>query len=132
MRYRIGAIMMAVMLVSGSGCSALAVRLGLRTRLDSVPVTSLAASMVSRHDSSVVAALGPGQSARLVVVATTNAGERFSTVGAGNGKVAFDNYTIEATTVQVSKRPVRSRYCRSKPRAPGGSFSISWIRAVAR
>jgi hypothetical protein len=104
MRNWIGATMVAVMLVPGSGCSALAVRLGLRVRLDTVPVTSLSASMVNRHDSSGVSALAPGQSARLVVVATTDAGKHYATVGAGNGKVAFDNYTIEATTVQVSKR----------------------------
>jgi len=104
MRNWIGAIMVAVMLISGGGCSALAVRLGLRVRLDTVPVTSLSATMLSRHDSSVVSALAPGQSARLIVVATTDAGKRYPTVGAGNGKVAFDNYTIEATTVQVNKR----------------------------
>jgi len=105
MRNWIGATILAVMLVSGSGCSALAVRLGLRVRLDTIAVTSLSASMVSRHDSSAaVGALGPGQSARLVVVANTNAGKHYATVGAGNGKVSFDNYTMEATTVQVSKR----------------------------
>lgn len=105
MRNWSGATLVAVMLVSGSGCSALAVRLGLRVRLDTVPVTSLSASMVSRRDSSLgVAALGPGQSARLVVVAGTAAGKQYATVGAGKGKVAFDNYTIVATTVQVSRR----------------------------
>ncbi|HEY0341457.1 MAG TPA: hypothetical protein VGC34_11675, partial [Steroidobacteraceae bacterium] len=51
-----------------------------------------------------VSALGPGQSARLVLVATTQDGKQLATVGAGNGKVAFDNYTIDATIVAVSRR----------------------------
>src|SRR5207244_3349625 len=61
-------------------------------------------SLVSSRDGSEVTALGPGQSARLVIVAATAAGKQFVTVGAGKGKVAFDNYSIEASIVQVSKR----------------------------
>jgi hypothetical protein len=95
--------MLAMVLVSTTGCSAIAVALGLRVRLDSVPVTVVSASLVDKRSGSVVGALGPGQSARLVVVAGTGDGKQFPTVGAGHGKVAFNNYTIEATTVQVSK-----------------------------
>ena len=100
----IGVAVLAATAVVDSGCSALAVRLGLRVRLDTVPVTSASASLVSTRDGSKVTALGPGQSARLVIVATTAAGKQFVTVGAGRGKVAFDNYSIEASIVQVSKR----------------------------
>jgi hypothetical protein len=101
-RWACGAVLV-MMLVSATGCSAIAVRLGLRVRLDNVPVTAVSASLLSRRDGSVVSALAPGQSARLVLVATTQDGKRFATVGAGSGKVAFDNYTIEAAIVQVSK-----------------------------
>jgi hypothetical protein len=90
-------------LASMAGCSDIAVRLGLRVRLDSVPVTAVSASLVSKREGSVVSALGPGQSARLVLIATTQDGKQFATVGAGKGKVAFDNYTIQASVVQVDK-----------------------------
>src|SRR3569833_785085 len=100
----IGVAVLAVTILADCGCSTLAVRLGLRVRLDTVPVTSLSASLVSSRDESKVLALGPGQSARLVIVATTAAGKQFVTSGAGRGKVAFDNYRIEASIVQVSKR----------------------------
>lgn len=96
--------MLAITVAGASGCSALAVRLGMRVRLDTVPVTSASASLVSRRDGSKVTALGPGQSASLVVTATTADGKQFVTAGAGKGKVAFDNYSIEASIVQVSKR----------------------------
>jgi hypothetical protein len=95
---------LVLILVSLAGCSSVAVWLGLRVRLDKVPVTAVSASMVSKAGGPVVSALGPGQSARLVLVASTQDGKQFATVGAGSGKVAFDNYTIESTIVQVSKR----------------------------
>jgi hypothetical protein len=93
--------MLALVLVSMAGCSTIAVFLGLRVRLDSLPVTAASASLVDNRSGSVVSALSPGQSARLVVVASSQDGKQFGTVGAGHGKVAFDNYTIEATVVVV-------------------------------
>jgi hypothetical protein len=119
----------APVLASMVGCSDIAVRLGLRIRLDSVPVTAVSASLVGKGDGSVVSALGPGQSARLVLVATTQAGKQFATVGAGNGKVAFDNYTIQATVVQVSKRGVVS--LSSDPRESDGKTAHLRIMPTA-
>jgi hypothetical protein len=58
-------------LVTLAGCSSLAVWLGLRVRLDKLPVTAVSASMVSKRGGPTVSALGPGQSARLVLIATT-------------------------------------------------------------
>ncbi len=125
----IGTGVLAVTVVTGSGCSALAVRLGFRVRLDTVPVTSASASLVSRHDGSKVTALGPGQSARLVITATTADGKQFVTVGAGNGKVAFDNYSIEASIVQVSKRGTVS--LSSDPRVSDGKVGRLRISPTA-
>jgi hypothetical protein len=121
--------MLALVLVSAAGCSAIAVRLGLRVRLDSVPVTAASASLVDKRSGSVVSALGPGQSARLVVVASTQEGKQFATVGAGLGKVAFDNYTIEATVVQVSKSGTVSMS--SDPRVSEGKMGHLRITPVA-
>lgn len=92
-----------VALVSTCACSELAVRLGLRVRLDSLQVTAVAPSLVNKRDGSAITSLGPGQSAQLVIVATTKDGKQYATVGAGRGKVAFDNYNVTATVVQVTK-----------------------------
>ena len=96
-------VVLALALLSITGCSAIAVALGLRIRLDKLPVTAISASLVDKRGAAI-SALGPGQSARLVIVATTADGKQYPTVGAGKGKVALDNYTIDATLVQVSKR----------------------------
>lgn len=85
------------------GCSSIAVSLGVRIRLDKLPITAVSASLVDKRGAPVVA-LGPGESARLVVVATASDGKQYASVGAGHGKVAFDNYTIVATVVTVNKR----------------------------
>jgi hypothetical protein len=95
-------VVLVLTLLSTTGCSAIAVALGLRIRLDKLPVTAISASLVDKHGATVNA-LGPGQSAKLVIVATTADGKQFPTVGAGKGKVAFDNYTIDATLVPVNK-----------------------------
>jgi hypothetical protein len=121
--------MLALVLLSTTGCSAIAVALGLRVRLDSVPVTVVSASLVDKRSGFVVSALGPGQSARLVVVASTQDGKQFPTVGAGHGKVAFDNYTIEATTVQVSKGGTIS--LSSDPRVSDGKMGHLRITPIA-
>jgi hypothetical protein len=90
-------------LVALSGCSELAVRLGLRTRLENVPVSSVSAALVSGRDHTTVNALGPGQSAALVIVAIDPKGEKFVTAGAGGGKVLFDSYLIDASVVTLNK-----------------------------
>jgi hypothetical protein len=116
-------------LVTLAGCSSLAVWLGLRVRLEKLPVTSVSASMVSKRGGLAVNALGPGQSARLVLTATTQDGKQFATVGAGNGKVAFDNYTIEATIAAVSKRGAVS--LSSDPRVSEGKVAHLHIITTA-
>lgn len=93
------ALLMALLV----GCSSITESLGLRIRLDQIPVTAVSASLVDGRGTPVVA-LGPGQSARLIVVATARDGKQYASVGAVHGKVALDNYTITATVVTVNKR----------------------------
>jgi hypothetical protein len=73
-------------------------------RLDNVPVSSVSAALVSEHDHTPVNALGPGQSAALVIVAIDPKGEKFVTAGAGGGKVLLDSYVIGASIVTVNDR----------------------------
>ena len=98
------AVLLVAMLVSMSGCSSIAVFLGWRIRLDSLPVTAVSVSLVDARKGSAISALAPGQSAQLLIVATTQDGKQYPTVGVGKGKVAFDNYTITASTVATTPK----------------------------
>src|SRR5215469_1567100 len=122
------AVVASLALISMSGCSAVAVRLGLRVRLDKLPVTAVTASLMDKPNGSGISALAPGQAAQLVIVATTQDGKQYATVGAGKGKVAFDNYTITATVVQVIDGRV-SLY--SDPRVSWGKVAHLRIAPVA-
>ena len=84
------------------GCGSIEVALGLRTRLDKVPVTDLSASL------SPTPGLSPGKSGRLVITATTSDGQRLVTVGPGHGTVLFDSFTLSASLATVNKRGVVS------------------------
>jgi hypothetical protein len=81
-----------------SGCASIEVGLGLRMRLDKVPVTALSATL------SPEPGLAPGKSGRLIITATTGDSKELVTVGAGRGKVLFDSFTFTATTLTVNKK----------------------------
>lgn len=118
-----------LLLTSIVGCSTIAERLGLRVRLDKLQVTAVSATLVNKRDHSQVSALGPGQSMSLVITATTQDGKQYLTVGVGKGKVAFDNYTIQATIVQVDKRGTVS--LSSDPRVSEGRVAHLHIAPAA-
>jgi hypothetical protein len=84
------------------GCSSIEIELGLRMRLDKVPVTAISATLSPNPG------LAPGKSGRLIITATTSDAKQFVTVGAGRGKVLFDSFTFTATTVTVNKKGVVS------------------------
>ena len=94
--------LVALAFLSLTGCTSIKVALGLRTRLQDVPVTSLSASL------SPGPSLAPGETARLVIVAATNDGKQLVTVGPGHGKVLFSSFTYTSTIAQVGKRGVVS------------------------
>jgi hypothetical protein len=97
-----GVCLLALGLLALEGCGSIGVALGLRTRLDKVPVTALSVSL------SPDPGLSPGKSGRLVIVATTPDGKKRVTVGPGHGKVLFDSFTFDASVAQVSRRGVVS------------------------
>jgi hypothetical protein len=92
------ACVIALLLWPLAGCGSIEVALGLRTRLDKLPVTALAASL------SPGPGLAPGKSARLVITATTADGKTYVTVGPGHGKVLFDSFTFAPVVVTVNKK----------------------------
>jgi hypothetical protein len=87
----------ALAVVTLSGCGSVGVLLGLRTRLDKIPITAMSATL------SPDPVLAPGKAGRLVVTATTADGTRYVTVGPGHGKVLFDSFTFDANIVVVKK-----------------------------
>jgi hypothetical protein len=105
-----------------AGCSSIEVGLGLRMRLDKVPVTALSATL------SPDPGLAPGKSGRLIITATTSDAKQLVTVGAGRGKVLFDSFTFTATTVTVSKKGVVS--LPADPRASEGAMPHIQIAVV--
>ena len=94
--FRVWPLSCALLLTSG--CTSIELALGLRMRLDKVPVTGLTASLVPNP------ALAPGQSGKLVIVATTADGQRFISAGMGHGKVLFDSYNLTTSVVQVNTK----------------------------
>lgn len=90
-----------VVVFACSGCESIGIALGLRTRLDKLPVTALTAALSSNP------ALAPGNKGQLILVATTADGKTLTTVGAGKGKVLFDSFTFDASGgVQVKNGAV--------------------------
>jgi hypothetical protein len=104
------------------GCASIEVGLGLRMRLDKVPVTALSATL------SPEPGLAPGKSGRLIVTATTSDAKQLVTVGAGRGKVLFDSFTFTATTVTVNKKGVVS--LAADPRVSEGAIPHIQIAVV--
>ncbi len=102
-RRRAGLLALPLTLSGLAGCSDLAVRLGLRTRLDKLPVTSITASLVGKTGPAVTA-LAPGASAGLVIVATTQDGKQLVSAGPGHGKVLLDSFVFTPSVVQLGKR----------------------------
>ena len=92
---RFAAVLLSLALLAG--CSSLEVFFGWKTRLADEPVTAIAASLDGAPG------LGPGQSSRLVITATTSDGRQLTTVGPGHGKVLFDSFTFDARIVQVDE-----------------------------
>jgi hypothetical protein len=84
-----------LLLLSLGACTEIELALGLRTRLDQVPVTSISASL------SPGPALAPGGKARLVITASSSDGKKLVTVGPGHGEVLFDSFKLSATVAQV-------------------------------
>ncbi len=111
-------------LVDLGGCSELGVLLGMRTRLDKLPVTSISSSMVGK--AGPITALAPGGSARLVVVATTQDGKQLVTAGAGKGNVLLDSFVFTANLAQVDKRGKVS--LPADPRITDGKVPIIILR----
>jgi hypothetical protein len=97
---RIGLLAFAACLCSLTACTQIELALGVRTRLDKLPVTAVSATLVPGPG------LGPGKHAALVITATTSDGKQYVTEGAGHGKVLFDSFTFTPTIATVDKKGI--------------------------
>lgn len=95
----ISVLLLAAALVAATlgGCGSIEVALGMRTRLDKLPVTALSARLFP--DPGLV----PGKSAKLVITVTTADGKQLTTEGAGHGTVLFDSFTFVSRVVTVKR-----------------------------
>jgi hypothetical protein len=109
-------------IVALGGCESIEVGLGMRMRLDKVPVTALSATL------SPDPGLAPGKSGRLIITATTSDAKQLVTVGAGHGNVLFDSFTFVASTVTMNKSGVVS--LSADPRVGEGAMPHIQIAVV--
>ena len=73
-----------------SGCAAVQVKLGMKTYLDKIPVTSMEAKLANGT------AIAPGEKLPLVVASTDSTGKVWVTEGEGHGKILWKDATCRA------------------------------------
>src|SRR5580698_5082146 len=83
-----------------AGCTAIKVKLGMRTHLDKLPVTTIEATLP------MVPAIAPGATSPLVVTLTDATGKTWVTEGKGKGKILWSDLTVAPTVVTVNKKGV--------------------------
>jgi hypothetical protein len=111
---------LGVLLVA-SGCAAVQVRLGMRTYLDKIPVTSMEVKLAQG------AAIAPGEKLPLVVSFTDPNGKVWVTEGEGRGKILWKDLTLTPTVVTANKKGIVS--LPSDPRISDGKVAHVAITA---
>jgi hypothetical protein len=82
------------------GCTAIKVKLGMRTHLDRLPVTTIEANLPNGP------AIAPGEKSPLVVTFTDSTGKTWVTEGTGKGKILWSDLTVTPSVVTVNKKGV--------------------------
>lgn len=85
-----------------TGCSSMKVGLGMRDRLDKLPVTAMAANLPNGP------AIAPGESSPLVVTFNGQNGKVWVTEGKGKGRILWSDLTLSTNVVTVNKKGVIS------------------------
>ena len=85
-----------------SGCAAVQVRLGMKTYLNKIPVTSMEAKLAKGT------AIAPGEKLPLVVSFTDPNGKVWVTEGEGHGKILWKDITVTPDVVTANKKGIVS------------------------
>ena len=91
-------LILTASLLALSGCTAVKVKLGLRVRLDKLPVSSMQVTMPNGP------AIAPGEKSPLIARFTQPNGKILVTEGAGKGKVLWQDITLTPTVVTADKK----------------------------
>ena len=91
-------VILAAALLALSGCTAVKVKLGLRVRLEKLPVSSMQVTMPNGP------AIAPGEKSPLIARFTQPNGKILVTEGAGKGKVLWQDITLTPTVVTADKK----------------------------
>jgi len=81
-----------------TGCTAIRVKLGMRTHLDKLPVTTIQVNLPMGP------AIAPGETSPLVVTFTDSNGKIWVTEGKGKGKILWSDLTVTPSVVTVNKK----------------------------
>lgn len=83
-----------------SGCSAIQVGLGMKLKLEKLPVTTMEATLPNNPG------IAPGEKSPLVVNFTASDGKTYVTEGKGGGKVMWKDLVVTASVVSANKKGV--------------------------
>lgn len=119
-RAKLFALLASAALVVLCGCSSIKVHLGMRVRLDKIPVTTMDATLPNGP------AIAPGEKAPLVVTFTTPDGKSWVTEGKGKGKILWSDLTVTSTLVTFKKGTLALRH---DPRVSEGKMGHLEITA---
>ncbi|HEY0701729.1 MAG TPA: hypothetical protein VGD60_03085, partial [Candidatus Acidoferrales bacterium] len=89
---------LAASLLALSGCTAVKVKLGLRVRLEKLPISSMQVTMPNGPD------ISPGEKSPLIARFTQPNGKVRVTEGAGKGKVLWQDIALAPTVVTADKK----------------------------
>jgi hypothetical protein len=117
----LAALLALASLLALSGCAAVQVKLGMRTYLNKIPVTSMEAKLANGT------AIAPGEKLPLVVAFTDSTGKVWITEGEGHGKILWKDLAVTPTVVTASKKGVVS--LSSDPRISDGKVAHVAIAA---
>jgi hypothetical protein len=91
-------LILTISLLALGGCTAVKVKLGLRVRLEKLPVSSMQVSLPNGP------AIAPGEKSPLIARFTQPDGKILVTEGAGKGKVLWQDIAITPTVVTADKK----------------------------
>ncbi len=99
---RLPGVLLATSLILLAGCNTIQVKLGLKMRIDKVPIATIEATLPNGP------AMAPGEKAPIIATLTEPTGVVLTSEGKGKGKVLWADLLVTPTIVTVNKKGVLS------------------------